>query len=269
MPRLRKDFATRYGRWAVVTGASSGIGAEFARQLAAAGVSVVLVARRRERLAALADELRAQHRVEARVSAHDLADPAAAAALAAAVEDLDLGLVVCNAGTSWKGRFLEQDPADQRRMIEVNCQAPVALARALGPRLAARGRGGLVIVSSTGAFQGLPWSAVYGATKAFDLLLGEALQVELGDHGVDVLTLCPGGTDTEGPMNTGVDPSKAPVKLMPVGPVVAAALAGLGRRGLVVPGAANRVGVLAIRAVPRGVAARTAGRIMKRVTSSG
>lgn len=267
MVRLRKDFATRYGTWAVVTGASSGIGAEFARQLAAAGVSVALVARRADRLVALADDLTRDHGVGARACAHDLASPRAADALAADVADLDVGLVVCNAGTSWKGAFLEHDPADQRRMIEVNCQAPVAVTRALGPRLAARGRGGLVIVSSTGAFQGLPWSAVYGATKAFDLLLGEALAVELGPAGVDVVTLCPGGTDTEGPMNTGVDPAKVPVKLMPVGPVVRAALAALGRRSLVVPGAVNRAGVAALRVVPRAVAAKAAGRIMKRVTS--
>lgn len=266
MPRLRKDFADRYGPWAVVTGASSGIGAEFARQLAAAGVSVVLVARRRERLADLAATLISAHGVDARVCAFDLARADAATALAAAVADLELGLVICNAGTSWKGSFLEQEPADQRRMIEVNCQAPVAIARALGPRLADRGRGGLVIVSSTGAFQGLPWSAVYGATKAFDLLLGEALHVELAPRGVDVVTLCPGGTDTEGPMNSGVDPAKVPGKLMAVGPVVTAALAGLGRRNLVIPGATNRLAAVATRAVPRAVAARTAGRIMRRVT---
>lgn len=264
---LRPDFVDRYGPWAVVTGASSGIGAEFARQLAAARLSVVLVARRRERLEALAAELRAAHGVEVRVCAHDLAEPSAIDALAAAVAELELGLVVNNAGLSWKGSFLEQDLAAARRMIELNCQAPVALTHALAPRLAARGRGGVVIVSSTGAFQGLPWSAVYGATKAFDLLLGEALAVELAGRGVDVVTLAPGGTDTEGPMNTGVDPAKVPGKLMAVGPVVAAALEGLGRRALVVPGATNRVAHLATRVVSRSFAARTAGRIMKRVTS--
>ena len=261
----RRDFADRYGPWAVVTGASSGIGAEFARQLAARKVAVVLVARRRERLAALADELAGAHGVDVRVGAHDLTVPGSADALAASVADLDVGLVVNNAGLGWKGAFVEQDPGDQRRMVELNCQAPVALTRALAPRLIARGRGGVVIVSSTGAFQGLPWSALYGATKAFDLLLGEALRVELRPHGIDVLTLAPGGTDTEGPMNTGVDPSKVPGKLMGVTPVVAAALGGLGRRGLVVPGVANRAAHFAIRMVPRAVAASAAGRILKRV----
>jgi hypothetical protein len=239
---MKRDRAwrERYGPWALVTGASSGIGAEFARQLAAAGLSVVVVARRRDRLEALSDELRAAHGVEVRVAVHDLADPASTSALAAEVGDLDVGLLVNNAGLSFKGDFLTHDPEHQRRMIELNCQAPVALTRVFGPRLTARGRGGVVIVSSTAAFQGLPWSAVYAATKAFDLLLGEALRVELGERGVDVVTLAPGGTDTEGPMNTGVDPSKVPGKLMSVTPVVAAALAGLGRRSVVVPGLANR-----------------------------
>jgi uncharacterized protein len=260
---LRSDFLDRYGPWAVVTGASSGIGAELARQLAAAGLSVVLVARRRERL----EELAATLPTPSRVCALDLVDPDAPDAVAAAVADLDVGLVINNAGLSWKGPFGEHDRAHARRMIELNCQAPVALTHALLPRLVARGRGGVIIVASTGAFQGLPWSAVYGATKAFDLLFGEALHVELAPHHIDVVTLAPGGTDTEGPMNTGVDPTKVPGKLMSVTPVAAAALAGLGRRSIVVPGATNRFAHFATRFVPRSLAARTAGRIMRRVTS--
>jgi len=264
---LRRDFVDRYGRWAVVTGASSGIGAEFARQLAAGGLAVALVARRRERLDQLAARLRADHGVEIRVCVHDLADSASIGTLAAELSDVEIGLVVNNAGLSYKGDFLAHDPAHDRRMIELNCQAPVAINHAFGPRLVARGRGGIIIVSSMGAFQGLPWSAVYGATKAFDLLYGEALHVELAPHGVDVVTLAPGGTDTDGPMNTGVDPAKVPGTLMSVVPVVAAALSGLGRRSVVVPGTTNRLVQLATRLVPRGFAARTAGRIMRRVTS--
>ena len=125
----------------------------------------------------------------------------------------------------------------------------------------------MVIVASTGGFQALPWSAAYGASKGFDLLLGEALAVELAPEGVDVLTLAPGGTDTEGPMNTGVDPAKVPVKLMSVTPVVRVALDSLGRRSLVIPGAGNRAAAWAVRLVPRAIAARAAGRIMRRVIS--
>jgi hypothetical protein len=260
-------FRERFGPWAVVTGASSGIGAEFARQLAARGIAVALVARRRERLEALAAELVASHGVDVRVVERDLAAAGGAEALLADVAALDVGLLVNNAGVGLKGRLVDIEPHVLRRLVELNCQVPLALAHGFGRRLVARGKGGIIMVASTGGFQALPWSAAYGASKGFDLLLGEALAVELRVDGVDVLTLAPGGTDTEGPMNTGVDPAKVPGKLMAVGPVVRAALAGLGRRTLVIPGAGNRAAAWATRLVPRTVAARAAGRIMKRVMS--
>jgi len=263
---MRAGFRERYGRWAVVTGASSGIGAEFARQLAAAGLSLVLVARRRDRLEELAADLAAAHGVEARVSEHDLAAPGAVAALAAEVAELDVGLLVNNAGFGMKGGFFELDASEQRRMVELNCQVPVALTHALGAPMAARGRGGIVIVASTAAFQGLPWSSLYGATKGFDLLLGEGLWGELTPMGVDVLTLCPGPTDTEGPRRTGVNPDKVPGKLMAVGPVVRAAMHGLGRRAVVIPGVRNRLGSFLTRLVPRSLATRTAGKLVRRAT---
>ena len=117
MALARRSFDDRYGPWAVVTGASSGIGAEFARQLAARRCAVALVARRRERLQALADELTAAHGVEVRVVAADLTAPGSAAEVAAAVAGLDVGLVVNNAGLGWKGAFVEQDADAQRKMI--------------------------------------------------------------------------------------------------------------------------------------------------------
>lgn len=261
-------FRARFGPWAVVTGASSGIGAEFARQLAARGLAVVLVARRRDKLEALAAELTAAHGVGVLVVERDLAAAGGAEALLAETETLDVGLLVNNAGVGLKGRLVDIEPHVLRRLVELNCQVPLALAHGFGRRLVARGKGGIVMVASTGGFQGLPWSAAYGASKGFDLLLGEALTVELRTDGVDVLTLAPGGTDTEGPMNTGVDRSKVPGKLMGVEPVVRAALAGLGRRTLVIPGAGNRAAAWATRLVPRAVAARAAGRIMKRVMTS-
>ncbi len=263
----RASFASRYGPWAVVTGASSGIGAEFARQLVGRGLAVVLVARRRERLEALGADLHAAHGAEVRVVVSDLAGSDGVANLVAAVADLDVGLLVNNAGVGLKGRLIDLDAGVLRRLVEVNCQAPLALAHGFGRRLVDRGKGGIIMVASTGGFQALPWSAAYGASKGFDLLLGEALAVELRADGVDVLTLAPGGTDTEGPMNTGVDPAKVPGKLMAVEPVVRAALDGLGRRTLVIPGAGNRAAAWATRLVPRAVAARAAGRIMRRVIS--
>ncbi len=191
-PRLRD----RYGAWALVTGASSGIGAAFARSLAQEGVSVALCARREDRLRALASELE-RHGVETRVVALDLAAPGSVSRLVTAVADLDLGIVVNNAGVGDAGRFEHQDAARLRAMVELNCITPMLLTRALLSRLHARGRGAVLFTGSQAARQPLPLHAVYAATKAFDGFLGEALWAELRGTGIDVLVVEPGSTETE------------------------------------------------------------------------
>jgi hypothetical protein len=259
------DFARRYGPWALVTGASSGIGAALARQIAARGVSVVLCARRRDRLEALASEIGRSGRealvVEADLAAHDFLP-----ALIEGIGDRELGLVVNNAGFGMKGPFLESDLDENLRMLDTNCRAPLMIAHAFGRRLAARGRGGMIFTSSTAAFQGLPGSAHYAATKGWDLQLAEGLWYELRGANVDVLALCPGPTDTEGPRRTGVDPSKVPVAMMSAESVAAAGLDALGKRPVAIPGVTNRLGVSLTKVVPRRLATVIAGRLMKRVT---
>lgn len=267
MPRQpRLTFSERYGRWALVTGASSGIGEALARELASRGVSVVLVARRRDRLERLAVELRGDHGVDARVLAADLADPAAVPALVAATADVELGLVVANAGFGDKGPFIARDASEIGRMIDLNCKATALLCHAFVGRLLALGRGGILITASTAAFQGTPLTAVYAATKAFDLLLAEGLYHELRPHGIDVVALCPGGTDTEGPVRSGVDVSKVPMGLMDAKVVAKAGLDGLGKRAVVIPGVQNKATAFATRVLPRGVASALAGRVIRRVT---
>ncbi|MBQ0826685.1 SDR family NAD(P)-dependent oxidoreductase [Streptomyces tagetis] len=201
------DFAQRYGPVAVVTGASSGIGYAFAGQLAGRGLDVVLVARRGDRLRRLAEELRDQYRVRATVVQADLADPAAPARILEAVDGLDVGLLVSNAGFGVKGRFEDTDADVLSSMLAVNCLAPMRLAHALVPRMRLRGRGGVLFTSSVEGLLGCPYSAVYSATKAYTNALGEALWAELEPAGVDVLTLCPGATDTEAPRLQGIDPA--------------------------------------------------------------
>lgn len=191
-PLLRE----RYGEWALVTGASAGIGAAFARALAREGVSVVLTARREDRLRALAEELKEQG-VATRVVALDLAALDGASRLAGAVADLDLAILVNNAGFGHAGRFDKLDGARLREMVELNCTAPVLLTRALLPRLLARGRGAVVFTGSQAGRQPLPLHAVYAATKAFDGFVAEALWAELRGTGVDVLVVEPGSTETE------------------------------------------------------------------------
>jgi hypothetical protein len=246
----RPSLRERYGEWALVTGASSGIGAEFARAFAREGVSCVLSARREDRLRELASELEKNHHVATRVVAADLAAPDGAERLAAAVADLDLAILVNNAGFGLAGRFDRCDPARVREMVQLNCLAPVVLTARILPRLLERGRGAVVITGSVAGRQPMPLHGVYAATKAFDLLFGEALAVELRDRGIDVLVLEPGPTETEFQQVAGEIAHAGE----PADRVVEAALDALGRQASVVSGwwnwlRANAAGRLAPRSL--------------------
>lgn len=187
------DFAERYGPWAVVAGASEGVGAAVARQLGERGVDVVLVARRQEVL----DEVAATVASRTRTVALDLSEPDAAAALAGAVADLDVGLLVYNAGADPNAsRFLDRPAEVWAGLIARNCATVVGLVHRLAGPMVARGSGGIVLVSSGAAWGGGDHLAVYSATKAFDLRLAESLWAELGPHGVHVLGMVLGETDT-------------------------------------------------------------------------
>ncbi|MGH3171784.1 MAG: SDR family NAD(P)-dependent oxidoreductase [Trebonia sp.] len=235
------DLRGKYGRYALITGASSGIGAEFAEQLAAAGLDLVLVARRKDRLEALAGRLRAVHGIGAEVIALDLAAEGAVAELVRRTEHLDVALVVASAGILTTGPFLGNDFAAEAELLRVNLMVPAEMAHVFGRHFAARGRGALILLSSVVGFGPVPYSANYGAVKGYIASLGQALHYELKGSGVDVLTLAPGLTQTEGADNApGIDFGKMPGKAMPAGPVVRAALRGLGRKPLVIPGGGNK-----------------------------
>ncbi len=254
----RQPLAERYGGWAVVTGASSGIGTEFARALARDGLSVVLTARRGDRLRSLADELQSTHAVQTRIVEADLTVVADCARLADAVADLDVAVVVANAGSGVAGRFDASDPERLEAMVQLNCTAPVAVISRLLPRLRARDRGAIVITGSTAAFQPLPMQAVYAATKAFDLFLGEALWGELQGTGIDVLVLSPGPVATE---FADVAGSVLPESDTPEY-VVGVALNALGHQATVVPGWFNWLRAGSIRFTPRPIATLAAGHVM-------
>jgi len=235
------DLRARYGEYALVTGASSGIGAEFAVQLAAAGLSLVLVARRKDRMDALAGRLRAAHGISTEVVELDLAQDGAVAELVRRTGHLDVGLVVANAGILTSGPFLGNDWESEAALLKVDLIVPAEMAHVYGQMFARRGRGALILISSVVGLVAVPYSANYAAVKAYIASLGQALRYELKGSGVDVLTLAPGSTKTEGADNApGIDFGKMPGRAMRPGPVVSAALRGLGRKSLVIPGFANR-----------------------------
>jgi short-subunit dehydrogenase len=190
-------FRARFGEWALVTGASSGIGASFARQIAADGMKVVLVARREDRLATLASEIEREFEVETRVVLADLGAPGGAGEVLTAVADLEVGLLINNAGRGYAGRFDLLDGETLRRQLVLNCEAPLVLTHALVQGMRERGRGGILFTGSLAGRLPLPLHSVYSATKAFDRILGEALWAELRASNIDVTVLEPGSTETE------------------------------------------------------------------------
>lgn len=256
------DFARKYGPWALVAGASEGLGAEYGRQIAARGLNVLLVARRAAALESLAGEIRAAHRVEVRTVVLDLGSADLEARLRAVIEGLEIGLLVYNAAYSAIGDFVDAPLADALRTIDVNCRGPVVLAHVIGQQLAARGRGGIVIMSSMAAGQGSPLIATYAATKSFARVLAEGLWSELGPRGVDVLACCPGATRT--PNYARSQPRGGEALVGEPGPAVQATLSALGRRMSVVPGLVNALSALFMGLLPR----RRAVQIMGRATRS-
>lgn len=258
-------WSERFGGAAVVTGASSGIGEAFARALAARGMNLILVAREGERLEILARTLEAEHQIRAIPMAVDLADPDIAQTVSAGAQaaGLSVGLLVNNAGYGLFGDFTEQDPSEQAGMIDVNCRAPVALARKFAPEMVARGRGGIIFVASTAAYQPTPYFSVYAATKVFDLFLGEALWAELQPHGVEVLALSPGHVPTGFQARSGDPLTNPPGGVSRPDEVVATALSALGRKPSAISGLRNGAVAALVHLLPRTVVMNATMRYFK------
>ena len=261
MPDTKWRLRQRYGDWALVTGASAGIGLAFARAIAAEGVSIVLTARREDRLTTLANELRTAHRIDTRVLAQDLAAPDGADRLASAVADLPIGILVNNAGFGYSGRFSKLDTERLRAMVRVNCEVPVVLTSRILPAMLQRGRGAVIIVGSVAGRQPLPLHSVYSATKAFDQILGEALWGELRGSGIDAITVEPGPTQTEFQQVAGE--VVAPNFGEPAENVVRVAFEVLGKQPSVISGWFNWARANLVRLVPRSTATLIAKKVVE------
>jgi short-subunit dehydrogenase len=187
------------GKWALITGASAGIGVAFARELASGGTKLVLTARRKDRLDALAEELAATYKVKAEVFPADLVDPKAPEDIFAFTQQkgIQIDLLINNAGFGQYGEFPTVEKQRLLDMVQVNCTAVVNLTRLFLPEMIARRRGDVLILASTASFQAVPFISTYAATKAFDLLFAEGLAEEMKPHGIRVCALCPGSTESE------------------------------------------------------------------------
>jgi short-subunit dehydrogenase len=249
------------GKWALITGASAGIGAALARELAAGGTNLVLTARRRDRLVGLAGELSTKHGVRTLVCVADLAQPGGPPEIFAFTESkaITVDLLVNNAGFGAYGEFRKVQVERLLEMVQVNVSAVVHLTHLYLPGMIARGGGDILILASTAAFQPVPYITTYAATKSFDLEFAEGLAEEVRQHGIRVCALCPGSTESEflevaGQRHHTRRPQETAEKVARVG--LRALAAG---KGSVISGFTNWLGAESVRFVPRPMVARIAG----------
>ncbi len=255
------------GKWALVTGASAGIGVALARELAAGGTNLMLTARRKDRLEKLAQELSSAHKIGVEIFAADLAQTTAPQQIFAhtLAKKITIDLLINNAGFGAYGAFATVETQRLLDMVQVNCSAVVHLTRLYLPQMLKQRRGDVLILGSTASFQAVPFISTYAATKAFDLLFAEGLAEEVRPYGVRVCALCPGSTESEFHEVAGQSGLVAARKNRETAEKVArvglqALAAG---KSYVISGTGNYLGAHSQRLVPRGVVTRIAGKMFR------
>jgi uncharacterized protein len=261
MPRAAANWS---GKWALITGASAGIGVAFAKELAFGGTNLVLTARRKDRLQDLARDLAANCKISTEVIAADLADASAPEKIFAFTKEkgFEIDLLINNAGFGHYGEFHSVEKQRLLDMVQVNCHAVVHLTRLYLPEMVARRRGDVLILASTASFQAVPYISTYAATKAFDLLFAEGLAEEMKPYGIRVCALCPGSTESEFHAVSGQEKFKRNAE-------TAEKVAHTGLKALaagksyVISGLGNYLGAHGERLVPRRFVTRIAGGMFK------
>lgn len=261
------NFSARYGSWALVAGASEGLGATYAAELAARGLNLVLVARRAEMLLSLASGLSAKYKIATKTIPFDLSASNAAQEIAENTKDVEIGLFVYNAAFSAIGPFLERLLEDHLKELNTNTYTPLKLIYHFAEKMRRRGRGGIILMSSLSAFQGSAYISTYAATKAFNIVLAEGLWEEWREHGVDVLVCIAGTVKT--PNYVASEPEKTgglgDMTILP-DQVVREALNGLGKGPYVIPGYMNRISSFVMRhLLPRKAAVKFMGRVLRQM----
>jgi short-subunit dehydrogenase len=261
----REKFRSKYGPWALVTGAARGMGAEFSRQLADIGLNLVMVDMLADELAATASEIQTTRGIDVRTVTVDLSRTDFQDRIRPHTDDVEVGLMVSSAAHTPIGLFFEQSLEDKFSMVDVNLRAPLILVEEFGARMVARRRGGIILISSASALQGVAYVASYAATKAYNLILAESLWDELRGSGVDVLGFMPAATRTTGFILSEPRLERARfASVMEVKPTVREALASIGRSPSRIAGTRNRLTILlAGKLLPRKTLIRVIGNNMR------
>jgi len=257
----QNKFFEKYGPWALVTGASSGIGAEFCRQLCDRGINIIMVARRKNKMEELAASLVEKYTVEVKVIESDLSKVDFFGEIDSEISSIDIGLLINNAGFGVKGAFLTNSLERELELLNVNCRAPLELTYILGKKMVARKKGGIIFLSSVLGYTASPYFANYAASKAFNLFMGGALWSELKASGIDVSVLSPGSTKTEFDKVS----EHEGFATMEAETVVKVGLRNIGQP-YIVPGLRNKLAVLLLKLFPDKITTRLMGNIMRKMS---
>ena len=258
------DFKTKYGTWALVAGASEGLGAAFAEELAKRRLNLILIARRLENLEVLSKKLRNKYQIEIKCHSIDLADFSQIKHFVSQL-DLDIGLLVYNAAYAPIGYFESISEENLSRIVDVNIKTPLLLSKLISKKMIEKGKGGIVLMSSLAGKQGSPKIATYAASKAFNAILAEGIWYELKSHGIDVMASCAGAISTPGYKNA--QNSKDAPGTLDADKVAAKTLKALGKGPTTIPGFINRMfHVFMVRLFPRKLAISIMGNNTKHLT---